>query len=351
MIDKKKIAGIVALSVAALALMLWLAGLLHFGRIPPGTQALKEPPARGRVITVQETALPQELEVLGAVVSRSLSQVSSQVPGRITRIWVEAGSWVQPGDPLVTLTGEEYQARVNQAQAAAAQAGAQLAQVTANYRRYHVLRREGAASPQEFEAMEARYQSARAALAQAQAQLQEASTLKGYTAVRASGAGVVAERRVAVGDLAQPGQSLVTLYNPEDLQVEGEINDAHRQAVKVGSPVRIQVPAANWKGELPLAEIFPISQTASRTFKVRTTRLKDHTLVPGMFARLNVPLGETRGLLIPEVAVLRVGQLQMVKVAVDGAFRLRQVKLGRSLDQRVEILAGLRPGEQIVLPE
>jgi membrane fusion protein (multidrug efflux system) len=232
-----------------------------------------------------------------------------------------------------------------------AQAQALLKQVAANFRRYQFLRREGAASPQEFEAMEARYKGAQAALAQAQAQLTEAATLKGYTVVRAPGPGVVAERRVAVGDLAQPGQTLVSLYDPHDLQIEGEVNDTYRPAVKEGSLARVEVPAARWQAEVPLKEIFPISQAGSRTFKVRTGEVAAPELMPGMFARLELPLGETRGLLIPRTAVERVGQLSMVRVAVDGGAHLRQVKLGRSLNQQVEVLAGLKPGEQILLPE
>jgi membrane fusion protein (multidrug efflux system) len=348
---KQKLAGLAALIVGAVVFMLWLAGLLHFGKIAPGTQAVATPAAPGRVVTVQETAIPQRLEVLGSVISKSLAQVSSQVPGRVTRTWVEAGSRVKPEDPLVSLTGQEYQARVNQARAGVAQTQAQLKQVAANYRRYQFLRREGAASPQEFEAMEARYKAAQAAQAQAQAQLAEASTLKGYTVVRAPGAGVVAERRVAVGDLAQPGQTLVSLYNPQDLQIEGDVNDAYRQAVKVGIVARVEVPAAKWQAEVPLAEIFPISQAGSRTFKVRTGPVEAPDLMPGMFARLELPLGETRGLLIPRAAVRRVGQLSMVRVAVDGGAHLRQVKLGRELNQQVEVLAGLKPGEKILLPE
>jgi RND family efflux transporter MFP subunit len=351
MTSTKRIAGLVVLVVGAIVFMAWLAGLLQFGKIAPGTRAYSAPPARGRELTVQESEIPQQLQVLGAVISKSLAQVSSQVPGRVTRIWVEAGSRVKPEDPLVTLTGEEYRARVNQAQAGVATARAQLAKVEANYRRYQVLLREEAVSPQEFEAMAARYQSARAALAQAQAQLKEASTLKGYTVIRAPAAGVVAERKVAVGDLAQPGQPLVSLYNPDELQVEGEVNDSYRQAVKVGTPARISVPAVKWQAEMPLAEIFPISQTGSRTFKVRTGMIRDQELVPGMFARLNLPLGTTRGILIPQAAVLRVGQLNMVQVVVQGAAQRRQVKLGRHLDHRVEVLAGLKPGDKVLLPE
>ena len=90
------------------------------------------------------------------MISKSLAQVSSQVPGRVTKIWVEAGSRVKAGDPLVTLSAAEFKARVDQAQGGAAQAQAHLAQVAADYQRYQFLLKEGAASPQEFEAMEAR---------------------------------------------------------------------------------------------------------------------------------------------------------------------------------------------------
>ena len=54
---------------------------------------------------------------MGAVISPSLAQVSSQVPGRVAKIWVEAGSRVKAGDPLVTLSAAEFKARVDQAQA------------------------------------------------------------------------------------------------------------------------------------------------------------------------------------------------------------------------------------------
>jgi RND family efflux transporter MFP subunit len=268
-----------ALVVGALIFMLWLAGLLHFGKIAPGTVALKEPSWAGRVLAVQETAIPQELTVLGSVISQSLAQVSSQVPGRVSRIWVEAGSRVKAGDPLVTLSAAEFQARVNQAQAG-------LAQAVADYKRYQSLLKEGAVSPQEFGAVEARYKAARA-------QVQEAATFQGYTVVKAPQAGVVAERRVAVGDLAQPGQPLVSLYNPDRLQIEGEVNDNYRPLVRAGEPVRVTVAAVNWQADLPLAEIFPISQSASRTFKVRTAMIQNPQLVPGMFARLDLPLGES----------------------------------------------------------
>ncbi len=350
-ISKKKIIGLSALVVAALLFMAWLAGLLHFGKIGPGRVAEKAAAPAGRVLVIKETQIPRELEVLGEVISKSLARVSAQVPGRVAKIWVEAGDRVKPGDPLVTLSGEEYQARLNQARAGAAQTQAQLSQAAANYKRFQFLLKEGAASSQEFEAVQERFKSAQAAVAAAQAQVQEAGAMKGYTVVRAPEAAVVAARKVAVGDLAQPGQPLVSLYNPELLQVEGEVNDSYRDNVRLGELARVSVPAVNWQGELALTEIFPISQSASRTFKVRTGLIRDPKLMPGMFARLSLPLESTLGLLIPKEAVRQVGQLTMVEVLTDGRPQRRQVKLGRQIGDQVEILAGLQTGEQILLPK
>ncbi|MEW6660504.1 MAG: efflux RND transporter periplasmic adaptor subunit [Thermodesulfobacteriota bacterium] len=337
MMAKKKLYGFAVLVLGVLVFMLWLAGLLHFGKITPGTLALKTPPTPGRVITVQEAAIPQELTVLGSVMSASLAQVSSQVPGRVAKVWVDAGSRVKAGDPLVGLAAAEYQARLNQAQA-------QLKQAGADYQRYQRLLKEEAVSPQEFGAMEARYQTARA-------QAAEAATMSGYTLVKAPEAGVVAERKTAVGDLAQPGQPLVILYNPGKLQIEGEVNDSYRQQVKLGETVRVSVPALQWQADLPLTEIFPISQAGSRTFKVRTALLQNPELVPGMFARLELGLAPARGILIPRSAVRQVGQLSMVEAVVEGRSTRRQVKLGRQVGEQVEVLAGLQAGDKIMLPE
>jgi RND family efflux transporter MFP subunit len=173
--------------------------------------------------------------------------------------------------------------------------------------------------------------------------------MRGYTVVRAPAAGVVAERKTAVGDLAQPGQILASLYDPDRLQIEAEVNDNYREQVKVGQSAQVSVPAVKFEATLPIAEIFPISASGSRTFKVRTGRLQNPALMPGMFARLLLPLGHSRGILIPQAAIKTVGQLTMVEVAKDQTSELRQVKLGRQVGDQVEILAGLHAGDRIML--
>ncbi len=249
----------------------------------------------------------------------------------------------------MTLSAAEFQARVDQAQAGAAQARAQLAQVAADYQRYQFLFKEGAASPQEFDAMKARYQSAQAALAQAQAQVNEAATMKGYTVVRAPAAGVVAERKVAVGDLAQPGQTLVTLYDPDRLQIEGEVNDSYREQVKIGEMARVSVPAVKFAARFAIAEIFPISAAGSRTFKVRTGLLQNPALMPGMFARLALPLGRSPGHPDPPGRGAHRGPAHH-GAGGGGPHRPAAPGEAGAADGRAGgSLAGLQPGDRIIL--
>ncbi len=369
---KRRLA-LTALVAGALVFMLWLAGLLEFGKIPPSTVAREAPPTPGRVFAVQEVEIPQELPVLAQVISKTLTQVSARVPGQVHEIWVEAGDRVKAGDPLVLLHGPEYHDRVSQAKAGAAQAQAHLTQIKADYERYRRLLKEGAVSPREFEAMDAKLRSAQAALDQSQAQVREALTFQDYTVLKAPLNGLVAARPAAVGDLAQPGQSLVSLYDPRRMRIEGEVNDEYRGHVTLGMPVRFEIPALRYQGESTIAEIFPISAPGSRTFTVRTAVLQSYqavpkavgagrkpslqaglrskqALVPGLFARLYVQIGKTRGLLIPQAAVREIGQLTMVDVLAEGRPTRRQVKLGRQIGEQVEVLAGLQTGERIILP-
>ena len=91
--------------IAALLFMAWLAGLLHFHKIAPGADVGQGRGPGRHYPGHSETQIPRELEVLGEVVSKSLAQISAQVPGRVSKIRVEAGDRVKPGDTLITLSG------------------------------------------------------------------------------------------------------------------------------------------------------------------------------------------------------------------------------------------------------
>ena len=94
--------------------------------------------------------------------------------------------------------------------------------------------------------------------------------------------------------------------------------------------------------------MFPYADANSHSFKVRVDiNAEGSKLFPGMWVKLNIPMGEKKALLIPKTAVIQKGELSGVYVKTDTGFKLRQVRLGETRDNQINILAGLRDGETI----
>ena len=89
----------------------------------------------------------------------------------------------------------------------------------------------------------------------------------------------------------------------------------------------------------------------SRTFNVKLDLPPTEGLRTGQFGRVSVPVAETKLLLVPQSAVLKRGQMEIVFVAKDGKAALRLVKTGKVLDARVEVLSGIEEGEQVIVSD
>ncbi len=94
----------------------------------------------------------------------------------------------------------------------------------------------------------------------------------------------------------------------------------------------------------------PEAQAASRTFQVKVTGPCPKGVYSGMFARMLIPLDEEQVLVIPAGAVRRVGQLELVDVVDGDSTTRRAIRTGRTIDDDVEVLSGLRPGERVLVP-
>lgn len=99
-----------------------------------------------------------------------------------------------------------------------------------------------------------------------------------------------------------------------------------------------------------VSEIVPEAETTSRTFSVKVTGPCPPGVYSGMFGHVLIPLDDEEVLVIPNAAVRHVGQLALVDVVEDQTVRRRAVQLGRRFGQDVEVLSGLRDGEQVALP-
>jgi multidrug efflux pump subunit AcrA (membrane-fusion protein) len=98
-----------------------------------------------------------------------------------------------------------------------------------------------------------------------------------------------------------------------------------------------------------LVEIVPSADSSSRTITARVALPFTQNVFPGLFGRMTIPVGEHARIMIPQLAVLHVGQLAMVGVDEAGVLRRRSVQVGRIIGDQVEILSGLAAGEKVSL--
>ena len=98
-----------------------------------------------------------------------------------------------------------------------------------------------------------------------------------------------------------------------------------------------------------VAEISPAADPASRTVRVKVDLPEAAGMRAGQFGRLAVPVGEATFLCVPPPALVQRGQLEILFVAADGKAQMRLVRSGKQTAQGIEILAGLAPGETVVV--
>lgn len=165
--------------------------------------------------------------------------------------------------------------------------------------------------------------------------------------------GIVIEKKALQGMRFMPGEAL---YQVTDLSTVWAVADVFEQDigwVKPGAKAKVKINAYPDKTfEGTISYVYPTLKSETRTIPVRIDLPNPNNLLkPGMFAQLELPTA-TRGAVvtIPNFAVIDSGTRQIVLVqAKEGRFEPRDVKLGARSDDRIEVLEGVREGEQVVV--
>ncbi len=344
------------------------------------------------VVTTRSEPVPAILEAPGTVQPRARVALSSQINGFVREVRVRAGDSVVAGQILVTLDARDAesqkamaQAGVDEAQAAlaeartgiemarsmrsAAKASADLAGAT--YARYQKLYEARSVSPQELDevrtrrdgaaadlaakeamaaAAEDRLRQVEAKIAQANAQSRRADVYVGWTTVKAPSAGRIVERNVDPGSAIFPGSPLIALESASTPQVLASVPTADAVHVRTGLEVRVRVPdqpTVRVAGRV--SEIIPLSDPGSHTVQFKVDLPRDFSAVSGTFVKVEIPSGTRQAILVPVRSIRESGQLTGVFVA-DGSAkaRFRLVKVIAYDSERVELLAGIEPGERVL---
>lgn len=309
-----------------------------------------------KVATVEEAAPGSAVTLTGKVTfdEDHTQRIASPVDGRATKILVQLGDKVKPGQSVVGLSSP----MIGQLQA-----DAQKAQKTVELEQREVDRAKrlfdtGAGSEKELQEQEADLARAKADQASAQAHLRSINVSASDPSVGVSLhtqiGGIVVERNVLIGQEVR-ADATTPLLTVSDLGTVWVMMDVYEQdlgLVKNGGGVTVRVPAYPGRGfDGTVTHVGDVLDPNSRTVKVRCTVPNgDGLLKPEMFAKAE--LKDTSGakvIVLPASAVLTDSSKQVVMIVEPGNnYRPRPVEVGPEVNGQVRVLSGLKPGEQVV---
>jgi cobalt-zinc-cadmium efflux system membrane fusion protein len=317
-----------------------------------------------RVTTAPVETRPggESVTVLGelAFSEDAYAEVASPIPARVSSVAVTTGQQVKEGQRLADLQSPE----LGKARAAlqAAQARATAARQTAERKRtlateHIVAQKEVQAAEAELAVAEAEVSAARAALASLGAGNEELLSGQGAPSfmVRSPIEGTVIERNARTGQMADPSQPLFRIGNLTSLWLI--VHAFERDAVRIQNSAEARVTFAAFPGQEFSAKVGYVGQrvdAASRTIPVRLELGNpDGLLRPGMSASASIPLGGSGAAITtaPVAALQRLedGWVVFLPTSEKGVFERREVGRGRTLGNEVEVLSGLKTGEQVVV--
>ncbi len=328
----------------------------------PKTLPDQTAPVQASVITVSSSSLPTGITLTGTIASRQVANVASQIMAPVSQILVKEGDHVAKGQVLVRLSSAPLAAGVQQADSQVAAAGEQEAAAAAQERlaadtlsRYQTLSQRHSVTPHEFdqvktafEAAQAEHQATAAQVQAAKAGAAQSRATDSFTIIRAPFGGIVTAKYADAGALAAPGVPLLRIEDPQQQEIDIQVNESSLSSLHIGDPVQITlagVPAFTAR----IREVVPAADAAAHTVTVKIgLPLSQHT-VSGMTASVLVLTGEGAAIAIPKSSVRSRGQMDSV-LALDNnsVAQLRYVQLGPSIGDRVEVTSGLGAGDRIL---
>ena len=330
----KLIIGILGLAIV----IAWSGGFLS-KKVKPDSlesQAGIAVSADAATVEVKTESAPVRVEVVGTTASEEKINLSARIPAYVGEIFASAGDRVKKGQKLIVLDDRDIRQQL-------AGAEAQLNQAKTEYERAKQLFEKEATTQQALTAAESMYAGARA-------QVEQVKVMLTYAQVESPIDGIVTERRIQAGDLANPGMLLLAVYDPLRMRLEAPVPVRLVDRLALGQDVEVSLerPARVLKGQV--SEIVSEVDAASRTqlVKVHLDGVAGDVL-PGTFGRLWVDAESREAVFVPASAVRQIGQLAFVQVVRDGRAVRRLVKTGPIRGDRVEILSGLRAGEVILV--
>jgi RND family efflux transporter MFP subunit len=301
------------------------------------------------------------------VKAQDLVSVSPQVSNRLTDIYVDLGDTVEAGQLMAKIYDKTFRDQLSQAQAQLAQSRIALRRDSAQFERQRQLLEMDLVSDSEYEIALATYRNTMAQLESARASLTQAQENFNFTEVRAPVNGVVVSRSLEEGDLAPSGQTLFELASDSGFETRIFLPVQDWRSVRIGQSVQLRVSnEASVSATGIVSRKSPqLDPTTGLGEVVITLTQVGGSIYSGVLAEnlINIQTNDN-AVVIPRSALVEVVETvvnpesntieleRSYSVFVskgDSVAERRILELGIEQGDRIEVLSGLRPGDNIVI--
>ena len=339
---------------------------------------------------VEQTPFGEAVTVNGTLAAYDQTTASVKVPGRLRAIAVDLGSPVRRGQVIAQVEPQDYNLRVQQAEAALAQARARLGlspdgkddrvnpEETGTVRQARAvldearlsrdrtakLVEQGVVARSDFDSADAtykvalsRYQDAieeirnrQALLAQRRTELSLARQQLSDTSVIAPLDGIVQEKRASVGEYLAAGAPVVDIVKMDPLRLRAEVPERDARNVRSGQNVRVTIEGDTniYLGQI--MRLSPVIAQQSRMLMVEADVRNNGKLRPGAFAHAEIVTDDAKmAVTVPNNAIVTFAGIEKVILVQNGKALEKPVTTGRRNAEWTEIVAGVNVGDQVVV--
>lgn len=301
-------------------------------------------------LTIAPELAREEQSWDGVVEAIHQATLSAQTAGRVVELPYDVNDYVEAGAVLVRFTDVEQGAGRSRAKATLGSAKASYDEAEANYRRISEIYTRKLVSKAALDQALAARDAAKGSLDAADAALREASQQLDYTVIRAPFSGYVTKRHVEIGESVRAGQPLIAGVSLGELRVNVDVPQSAVDTIRRFDAADILLDDGAKRIAATKITVFPYADPATHTFSVRLDLPGERAgLYPGMTVKAAFATGEAERMLLPASALVRRGEVSAAYVVADDrSLRLGQLRLGHRFGDRIEVLSGLEPGEEVV---
>lgn len=272
----------------------------------------------------------------GTVVPNEEVALKSEVSGRITQLNISEGKYIEKGSLIAKLNDDELKAQLKKIQYQEELA----AQTEARQKK---LLQINAISKEEYDMAVNNVNTLSADKEYLQVQLEKTSVLAPFS-------GRMGFKNISEGAYITPGEVIVNLVQTNPAKLDFDLPEKYASKLTIGQKVSFNIDGDDTPMEAKVIALDPKIDENLRTLRVRAqTSNNSGKLMPGMFIRVEVPLGKEKSLMIPSEAIIPILKGKKVFIVKEGKAKEVIVKTGLRTDTEVQIVEGLNLGDSVIV--